>query len=76
MSDRLPRLTASEVIKALEREDFYRACSNGDHLIYKNSVDPRVTASSHAGKVLHPVVLKSILHDADWTVEELSGLLR
>jgi len=42
---------------------------------------PRVTAANavpfHAGTILHPKVLKSILRDADWTIgrfKELAGL--
>ncbi|MEK7729519.1 MAG: type II toxin-antitoxin system HicA family toxin [candidate division KSB1 bacterium] len=76
MSDRLPRLTASEVIKALEKDGFYLARSSGGHRIYKNGAGKRVTVSYHAGKILHPKVLKSILHDAGWTVDKLDELLR
>lgn len=76
MSDRLPRLTASEVIRALEKGGFYLTRSSGSHRIYKNSAGRRVTVAYHSGKILHPKILKSILHDADWTLEELNELLR
>ena len=44
-------------------------------MIYKNATGKRVTTPFHAAKVLHPKVLKSILRDADLTVEALLDLL-
>ncbi|MBI3250144.1 MAG: type II toxin-antitoxin system HicA family toxin [Deltaproteobacteria bacterium] len=70
MSERLPRVTASQVIKALEKRGFSLARQSGAHKIYKNAEGKRVTVSYHAGKILHPKVLRSIFNDADWTVEE------
>jgi len=37
---------------------------------------PRVTVPSHAGRILHPKVLKSILRDADLTTEKFKELLK
>jgi predicted RNA binding protein YcfA (HicA-like mRNA interferase family) len=39
-------------------------------------MDKRVTVPFHAGKILHPKVLKSILADAELTVEEFARLLK
>jgi len=36
----------------------------------------RVTVPFHADKILHPKVLKSILADAELTVEEFAQLLK
>lgn len=36
---------------------------------------PRVTVPYHAGAVLHPKVLRSIVRDAELTVEQLEALL-
>jgi predicted RNA binding protein YcfA (HicA-like mRNA interferase family) len=44
-------------------------------MIYKNASGKRVTIPFHAAKILHPKVLKSILRDADISVEKLLGLL-
>jgi predicted RNA binding protein YcfA (HicA-like mRNA interferase family) len=44
-------------------------------MIYKNAAGKRVTVPFHATKVLHPKVLKSILRDADLTIENLQELL-
>ena len=76
MSRRLPRLTAGDVIKALERAGFSLVRQSGSHKIYKNEAGKRVTVPYHAGKVLHPKVLQSILRDTDLTVEEFKKLLR
>ena len=43
-------------------------------MIYKNSAGKRVTVPFHGAKILHPKVLKSILRDAELSVEELEGL--
>jgi len=75
MSDKLPRITAAEVIRALEKAGFFLARQSGKHKIYKNREGRRVTVSYHSGKILHPKVLKSIMRDADLTIEEFKDLL-
>jgi len=44
-------------------------------MIYKNAAGKRVTIPFHAAKILHPKVLKSILRDADLSIEKLETLL-
>lgn len=44
-------------------------------MIYKNATGKRVTVPFHAAQVLHPKVLKSILRDADLSIEKLQELL-
>jgi len=73
---RLPRVTAAEIVRVLERLGFSRARQSGSHRIYKNAQGRRVTVPYHAGQVLHPKVLKSIMRDADLTVDRLSELLK
>ena len=75
MSQRLSRVTAAEVIKVLEHAGFSLARQSGSHKIYKNQEGRRVTVPYHAGKILHPKVLKSILRDADLTMEQFEKLL-
>jgi len=72
---RLPRVTAAEVIGVLEKAGFSLARQSGSHKIYKNAAGRRVTVSFHAGKVLHPKLLKSILKDADLSVEVFDRML-
>ena len=76
MSERLPRITANEVIKAVERAGFLLTRQSGSHKIYRNETGKRVTVPWHAGKILHPKTLRSILRDADLSVERFRELLK
>lgn len=71
MSERLPRVTARQIIHALERHGFALSRSSGSHHIFKNAEGKRATVPVHAGKTLHPKVLQNILRDAGISVEEL-----
>jgi|UniRef100_A0A7V3YH41 predicted RNA binding protein YcfA (HicA-like mRNA interferase family) len=73
---KLPRVTAEEVIRVLERAGFSLVRQSGSHKIYKNAEGKRVTVPYHAGKTLHPRVLQSILRDAGLTVEKFKELLK
>jgi predicted RNA binding protein YcfA (HicA-like mRNA interferase family) len=70
MSERLPRVTAAEAIRVLEKVGFLLVRQSGSHKIFKNQEGRRVTVPFHSGKTLHPKVLKSILKDADLTLDE------
>jgi predicted RNA binding protein YcfA (HicA-like mRNA interferase family) len=72
---KLPRLTAREIVAVLEKSGFSLARQSGSHMIYRNVSGKRVTVPFHASKILHPKVLKSILRDADLSVEKLLELL-
>ena len=72
---RLPRLDARQIIAVLEKIGFSLARQSGSHMIYKNVAGKRVTVAFHTGKTLHPKVLKSILRDADLSIEKLEQLL-
>ena len=75
MSDKWPRVTASQIIRVLEGSGFLFARQSGSHMIFKNSEGRRATVPYHAGKILHPKILKSIMKDANLSVEELLDLL-
>jgi predicted RNA binding protein YcfA (HicA-like mRNA interferase family) len=76
MTDKLPRVTAAEAIKVLERTGFFLTRQSGSHRIYKNKEGKRVTIPCHPGKVLHPKVLKSILRDADLTIGKFKEMTK
>jgi len=76
MSPRLPRVTAAQAIRVLEKLNFRLVRQSGSHKIFKNASGKRVTVPHHSGKILHPKVLKSILRDAGLSVEEFRRLLR
>ena len=75
MTQRVPRVTADEMIRVLEKLDFTLARQSGSHKIYKSSIGKRVTVPYHKGKVLHPKVIASILKDANLSREDLKNLL-
>ncbi len=75
MTEKLPRVTATDIIRALEKAGFNLSRQSGSHKIYKNKSGKRVTVPYHSGDTLHPKVLKSILKDADLTIEDLRNLL-
>ena len=72
---KLPRLTARQIVAVLEKAGYFLARQSGSHMIYKNAAGKRVTVPFHASKILHPKILKSILRDADLSVEKLLELL-
>jgi predicted RNA binding protein YcfA (HicA-like mRNA interferase family) len=74
MTGRLPRVTAAHATRVLERAGFVLARQSGSHRVYKNPGGRRVTVPYHAGKILHPKVLRSILKDADLTAEKFQEL--
>ena len=76
MTERLPRITAAEAIRALEKAGFFLVRQSGSHKVYKNQEGRRATVSYHPGKVLHPKVLRNILRDADLTTEEFKRLMK
>ncbi len=75
MTEKLPRITAREVIHAVEKSGFFFVRQSGSHKIYKNKEGKRVTVPYHSGKILHPKLLKSILKDAGLTDEEFKKLV-
>jgi predicted RNA binding protein YcfA (HicA-like mRNA interferase family) len=76
MSEKLPRVSAADAIRALERAGFSSSRQSGSHKIYKNKEGKRTTVPYHSGKILHPKTLASILKDADLTVEKFKELLK
>lgn len=73
MSEKLPRLTAREMITILERKGFFLSRQSGSHKIYKDQRGRRVTVPFHTGKILHPKLISSIMKDADLDHKDLAG---
>ena len=76
MTQKVPRVTAGEAIRVLEKAGFSLARQSGSHKIYKNREGKRVTIPYHPGKILHPKVLNSILKDSDLTIDKFKELVR
>ena len=77
MSKRLPRITASDTLKALKKDGWYSVRQKGAHVILKNDGEPglRVVIPVHSGDILLPKTLASILDQAGLTVDEFTNLL-
>ncbi len=75
MSEKLPRVTANEMIKIVEKLGFRFSRQSGSHKIYKNDEGKRIIIAYHSGKILHPKVVKSILADARLSVDEFKKML-
>ena len=76
MSEKLPRVTANEMIKIVEKLGFRFSRQSGSHIIYKNDEGKRVTLAYHSGKILHPKVVKNILVDAGLSVDEFKKMMK
>lgn len=76
MTEKLPRVTAAEISRVLEKAGFFFSRQSGSHKMYKNREGKRTTIAYHSGKILHPKTLKSILRDANLTIEEFNNLLK
>jgi predicted RNA binding protein YcfA (HicA-like mRNA interferase family) len=76
MSEKLPRITAQQAIKVLEKIGFVCVRQSGSHKIYKNAEGRLVTVPYYSEKILHPKVFRNILGDADLSVERLKERMR
>jgi predicted RNA binding protein YcfA (HicA-like mRNA interferase family) len=75
MSPRLPRRTAVEVRRVIEKTGFVLSRQSGSHQIFRNSAGRRITLPVHAGKTVHPKILKRILADVDLTADAFEKLV-
>jgi len=76
MTKKLPRLTAQQVIKFIEKLGFSESRSSGSHKIYKNKEKTkRIVIPYHSGKIIHPKIIKDILRVANISVEEFQNLI-
>lgn len=68
-------ITASRIISALIRDDFYLDRSKGSHQQFRHPDGRRVTVSfHHPGETFRPKTLRRILEDAGWGEEDLKRL--
>jgi len=74
MTKKLPRLTAQELIKALNKLGFMESRSSGSHRIYKKG-SKRIVVPFHSGKIIHPKIIKDVLKVCDISLDEFIQLL-
>jgi predicted RNA binding protein YcfA (HicA-like mRNA interferase family) len=75
MSDKLPGVTAKQLIKAVHAVEFEPVRQSGSHMIFRNHEAKRIVIPYHTGKCLHPKLVSSILKDIDLSVEDLKKML-
>lgn len=76
MSKKLPRITALELTKVLEKLGFKRSRSSGSHIIYKQKKDSRrFVVPFHSGKIIHPKIVKDLLKVCNISLDELTNFL-
>ena len=76
MSSELPVLKAKEVIGILEKAGFFVHHQTGSHVQMKHpsKLDIRITIPKHNKDLLKPII-RSIIRQADLSVEEFKNLL-
>ena len=73
--EKLPVLTARELLSILKRLGFEQSHQRGSHLTLKRPRDGRrATIPVHAGRTLKKGLLKGLLNDIGLTVEEVNRL--
>jgi predicted RNA binding protein YcfA (HicA-like mRNA interferase family) len=68
---RLPRLKGKELIRTLEKLDFEIVRTRGSHFLLRHPDCRTTTVPVHAGEILGPGLLRSILRDVELTAEDL-----
>lgn len=76
MSQRLPRISAADLLRALRRDGWVEHHQVGSHVQLKHPLKPgRVTVARHSGVILKPKTLTTVLKQAGLTVDQLRQLL-
>jgi len=75
MTSKLPVVSGSECIRALEKVGYVVVRQKGSHVRLKEKNNQRLPITVPDHKELRPGLLKKILKDADLTVEEFNQLL-
>lgn len=72
MSQRLPVLTAEQVLGILRRHGFTPARRSGSHIVLKHSDGRRATVPLHKGRDLGKGLLRQIMRDAGLSADDLT----
>ena len=75
MSDKLPRLTAKELIRVLERKGWEHNRSRGSHHIYVHNATRRTLVVPVVRRAMSIGTLARLLKDAEISRDELRRLL-
>lgn len=77
MSPKAPRLTGKQLEKTMLKVGWYLHHSHGSHFYYKNAKYPgkQITIPIHSGEIIPQGTLKSILEQANLTMDEFIKLI-
>lgn len=77
MNQRLPAVSAREVIAALRKVQFVVDRVSGSHYMLRHPDDPRraVTVPFHGSRTIKPGTLRNIIRQAGLSVDEFRDLL-
>jgi len=75
MNGKIPRISPTKLIHAIEKMGFLPVRQSGSHRIFRNSEGVRITVPFHAKKTIHPKIIKTILRDLDMTLDEFKKFL-
>jgi predicted RNA binding protein YcfA (HicA-like mRNA interferase family) len=77
MSPRAPRLTGRQLERALFRAGWYLHHSRGSHFYYRHPERSgrQITIPIHSGEIVPQKTLRSILEQADMSLDELLEFL-
>ncbi len=69
----LPVLTSREVIRILEKIGFIEARQTGSHKQFRHPDGRCTTVPFHKGRDISPILLKKIISDIGFTVDQFIG---
>lgn len=73
---KLPIIKARELIRVLEKLEFFKHNQVGSHAQFKNKVGQKITVPIHAGRDINKKTLRGIIGDLEMSVEEFIVLLK
>jgi len=77
MSEKIPRIRCEELVRILKKAGFIEKRQKGSHLtMWRESDKRRVTIPVHPGREVPIGTLRSILRDANISVDNFRALLK
>jgi predicted RNA binding protein YcfA (HicA-like mRNA interferase family) len=72
--DQLKNLTCDDIVRALEKDGWVLDITRGARRVYRHPSGRRVAIDYHPQKTYGPGLLRALLEDIGWTVEDLRRL--
>lgn len=76
MSEKLPRVTAKQLLRALRRDGWMIVRQVGSHATLRHPTKPgRTVLPLHSGKTLQPGLLRTIIDETGLSADDIRSLL-